>query len=247
MAKEIKMYESKDGTLFKTKKGAENHDKKEIVNQVLTNLKMTKDEVSEKLQILSKRNFVIKGILKNEPDWTKWYTHHIMCINEDLFKDPKKKTIYVRKYKQWGKDKEDILFTELTEDFTSPELHCGDEWKVDGVECIDEFNSKVYYDYKYSWEERMLKKIINKDELDESEIKGLVNELPIVYEEEGEDRRWSKSMLSVVELRGNLYAIEWEKGLTENQENSYYDQPYPVELKKEERIIKTIVTTVVKK
>lgn len=245
MTKEIKMYEAKDGTIFKTKQGANNHDKKIAVESVLVDLKMTKKEVSDELLKVAERNRIINMLLKSEPDWTKWLVHHILCINKKLLEKPQKKTEYVREYRDWGKIKEDLLFTELSDGLADPELHCADEWIVAKVEDANEFNRKVYYAYKYSWEERMLKKLNAGESLSEDEIKSLVNELDVAYEEEGGDRRWSKSMLSVVDLLDNLFAIQWEKGLTENQDNSYYEQPYPVELKKEERIIKTIVTTII--
>lgn len=247
MVTEVKMYEAKDGKLFKTKQGAQNHNRKEAANTVLESLGLTKEEISGKLQALSQRNFVVKSMLEHEPDWTKWEVYHILSIDKKLFAEPQKKTEYIKKYKGWGESKEEILFTEQDDDFKDPEMHCGDEWKVVGIEDTNALNRKVYLDYKYTWEERMLKKINSGEELNESEISGLATELAVVYEEEGEARRWSKSMLSVVELMGELFAVEWEKGLTENQEDSFYEQPYPVELETEEKIIKTIITTVVKK
>ena len=40
---------------------------------------------------------------------------------------------------------------------------------------------------------------------------------------EGEDRRWSRTVMVVLENTedGNWYAYEYEQGLTENQENEY--------------------------
>ena len=48
--------------------------------------------------------------------------------------------------------------------------------------------------------------------------------------EEGDNRRWSRSMVSITEINGRYFKIYWEEGLTEYQEDSCYNQP--VEVKK---------------
>ncbi len=50
-----------------------------------------------------------------------------------------------------------------------------------------------------------------------------------------DDTRWSKNMTTVLEFDGELYAIDWRKGLTEQQENAFCKQPYKT--KKIERVI----------
>ena len=57
----------------------------------------------------------------------------------------------------------------------------------------------------------------------------------------GEDRRWSRSNTTIVELEGKYYAIVWEQGLTEKQENDYPEQDAK-EVKKVEKEIKKIIT-----
>lgn len=44
--------------------------------------------------------------------------------------------------------------------------------------------------------------------------------------------RWRENMVTVFEVGGRYFAIEWECGLTERQENEYNSQP--VEVKKHE-------------
>lgn len=252
MPKEIKVYEADDKEIFKTKKGAENHNKKLAVKDAIKRLSMTEEEIGAKLKEISERLPTVKMLLKNESDWTKWYIHHIRLINEDLFKEPDKITQYVREYKNWGKLKEEILFTETGTEFTDPELHCnnpklcvGDEYKVIKVDNVSSVTRKIYYDYKYDWSQRMSMKLKAGESLSGSEINDLISNFDEVHREEGEDRRWSKSVLSVIDIEGDLYAIEWEQGLTENQENEFYNQPYPCTLKTKEIVIKK--TTVVKK
>ena len=47
--------------------------------------------------------------------------------------------------------------------------------------------------------------------------------------EYGENRRWTRTVTTEVEYQGRFFIIIWEEGLTENQENEFYNQPYEVE------------------
>jgi hypothetical protein len=62
----------------------------------------------------------------------------------------------------------------------------------------------------------------------------------IVCEEEGSEGRWTRSMSTVFEVKGRFFIIDWERGLTERQENEFYEQPYEVVKECHE---KTIVVT----
>ena len=63
----------------------------------------------------------------------------------------------------------------------------------------------------------------------------------MVEEIEGDDHRWQREIRTIIDVDGQLYAIDWMRGLTECQENEFYDQPYKV--KKVEKVItKTVVT-----
>lgn len=245
MPKEIKMYKASDGKIFKTKSGAENHERKIASEQVMNKLNMSKEEITENLKAISSYNNTVKMILYNKPDWTKWPIHQINLINDELFKIPDKKTIYVREYKTWGEIKEEILFEEIGPNFAEPELHCKDEYIIDRIENVNDVIKKVYYDYKYSWEERIIRKLQSGIELSEEEIKDFTYSFSEVYREEGEDRRWSRSVLTVHRAGDKLYAVEWEHGLTENQDDQFWEQPYEVKLNVKEVIIKKEITEVI--
>lgn len=45
---------------------------------------------------------------------------------------------------------------------------------------------------------------------------------------EGDSSRWTQHMTTIFKMNDKLYALEWERGLTEYQENEFYDQPYEV-------------------
>ena len=74
--------------------------------------------------------------------------------------------------------------------------------------------------------EHCLTKIDLKQPLTEREISDLLEWE--VMKDEGEDRRWSRSITSLIEINGRYFTIDWEHGLTENQDNSYMNQPIEV-------------------
>lgn len=93
---------------------------------------------------------------------------------------------------------------------------------------------KEYYNKHF--EEIIVQKIDNKEDLTEKELNKLVCE----YEydtAEGDSGRWTKMMYTVVQLCGRFFEIVWQKGLTEYQENEYNDQPYEVHKHTYEQVI----------
>ena len=56
----------------------------------------------------------------------------------------------------------------------------------------------------------------------------------------GENRRWTRSVRSIFEVEGRFIALDWEEGLTEQQDDVFYDQPIEVEKHEYE---KTIIVT----
>lgn len=82
-------------------------------------------------------------------------------------------------------------------------------------------------DYDNDFDEIMLRKIDSGEELTEDELKELTEYE--IEQEKGENRRWTRTITSIVELFGRFFALEWEEALTEMQENEFYSQPYEVE------------------
>lgn len=88
--------------------------------------------------------------------------------------------------------------------------------------------------------DEIIKKLKDGEKLSESEIRELTRNGDYVDEIEGDDHRWQKEMQTIIDVDGQLYAIDWMRGLTECQENEYLYQPYKV--KKVEKVItKTVV------
>lgn len=80
--------------------------------------------------------------------------------------------------------------------------------------------------YREHFEEIMVKKILDGEKLSEKELKA-ISEYEI-DRENGENRRWSRTVTSILEMCGRYFSLEWEEGLTEYQDNEFYNQPYEV-------------------
>lgn len=86
---------------------------------------------------------------------------------------------------------------------------------------------KAYY-YEH-FPEIMVKKIDSGEQLTKEELSELIwgYDIDTQY---GDNRRWSRSVTTIIELNGRYFSISWEEGLTEYQDNEYNSQP--VEVKK---------------
>ena len=61
----------------------------------------------------------------------------------------------------------------------------------------------------------------------ENELSDLVFEYE--YDEiEGEEGRWVRSIETIIKVKDKLFCIDWERGLTQYQEDSFDHQPYEV-------------------
>lgn len=105
----------------------------------------------------------------------------------------------------------------------------------------EELSKKQEEEYKQNhYDEYILNKIDSGENLDESELRNLRWEFNVVETQHGENRRWSRSVRSILEIGGRYFALDWDEGLTEMQENEFYNQPIEVEKKE---YTKTITVT----
>lgn len=92
----------------------------------------------------------------------------------------------------------------------------------------------------------IIEKMYAGEELSEKELRYLATGCsrycdtePGEYEEidqiEGDSGRWTQSMDTIIRVGDDLWCIPWESGITECQENEFYQQPYRVERK--ERVV----------
>ncbi|KKL91261.1 hypothetical protein LCGC14_1896430 [marine sediment metagenome] len=72
--------------------------------------------------------------------------------------------------------------------------------------------------------------------LTEKQVEDLVWEGEVVKTTEGENRRWSRTITSIVKIDSKYYEIHWDEGLTENNEN-YYPEQEAIEVKSVEKTI----------
>lgn len=74
--------------------------------------------------------------------------------------------------------------------------------------------------------EELLRKIDNHEDLYSQDYWEMIDEYSI-YSDEGEDGRWTRFMYNLIKLGDRYFEINWQKGLTEMQEN---DWDYPIEV-----------------
>lgn len=61
-----------------------------------------------------------------------------------------------------------------------------------------------------------------------------------VDEEDLDSGRWQLYKLTILEIDGKLYGVEWSEGLTENQENEFYPSKSTIyEVDKTEKVVYT--------
>ena len=74
-------------------------------------------------------------------------------------------------------------------------------------------------------EQEYIKKIDAGECFSESEIKSLVYDYDYEYKVvSGNIGRWTQSMTTIVKLCDRYFAIHWERGLTEMQEDDFLDK-----------------------
>lgn len=84
-----------------------------------------------------------------------------------------------------------------------------------------------------SFEEMIVNKIDNAEMLTERELRRVRDyEIDEII---GESDRWTRSVETICELCGRYFALNWEEGLTEMQENEFHKQPY--EVKKVKKVV----------
>jgi hypothetical protein len=83
----------------------------------------------------------------------------------------------------------------------------------------------------------VVEKLKSGERLSERELATLVCD-GAVDEIDGDSGRWTKHVQTIINIDGDLWAIDWRRGLTEYQENEFYNQPYRV-IKQERHVIVT--------
>ena len=87
----------------------------------------------------------------------------------------------------------------------------------------------------------IINKLKNGEALSECELRKLCWSNYVVEDIESDDHRWQREMTTIIDVDGQLYAIDWMRDLIEDQESEFWDQPYKVK-KVEKEITQTVVT-----
>lgn len=95
-----------------------------------------------------------------------------------------------------------------------------------GIEDVDDFDARV------------LAKIDAGKDLTRKEYEELLFDGYEIDRITGEKRRWTTCVESIIQIQDRTFSIEWEEGLTENQENYYGSKPVEVVSREETKIIR---------
>lgn len=90
-------------------------------------------------------------------------------------------------------------------------------------------------------EEEIIKKLETGEKFSEYELSYLLEYEVKDERDEYDERRWSMGTYSILAIGDKYYGLNWDRGLTEMQENYFYSQPVEV-VRKEEVVTKTVVT-----
>ena len=85
-----------------------------------------------------------------------------------------------------------------------------------------------------------LERYDKKEDFSESELEELEYFGEGIDRIEGANRRWTRTIKNIFKVEDRYFALEFEEGLTEMQDNVYNKQPYEVE-----KVCKEITTVVV--
>ena len=87
------------------------------------------------------------------------------------------------------------------------------------------------------FEKDFLEKYDNGYEFSQRELREIHQNFEGIETEYGENRRWTRTATTIFKVGDRYFALIWEQGLTECQENEFWEQPYEVEKKEYEKTI----------
>lgn len=79
-----------------------------------------------------------------------------------------------------------------------------------------------------NYEKEFLDKYDSGAKFTEQEIRDAIWDFKQVEEDEGYNHRWTQDITTVIQVEDRYFRIDWQRGLTECQENEYWNQPVEV-------------------
>lgn len=189
----------------------------------------TIEEVTALLEQTAARGHKKIACLLNEKTWTEWNPFVISQIPNAIKWKPQ---VYSD---IWTKDGKRI--TIVGEEFISPETFEHKDFDREIYKLVEISSNERQKSFRMERivpvdkEQEVLEKIKNKINFSEDELAELAyGEIGVIDDEicSGEGR-WQKQMQTILKIKDEFVAINWGKGLTEQQEDSFWDQPYLVD------------------
>lgn len=100
-----------------------------------------------------------------------------------------------------------------------------EEHAAEVKERMKKMDKQYYYDHM---EEVLAEKVRAGVPLTESELEDFATQLHAEDVIEGDIGRWDQAITTIIKLDNEFWAIDWQRGLTEYQENCFGDQPRQV-------------------
>ena len=94
---------------------------------------------------------------------------------------------------------------------------------------------KIDYDDEEKFEAEVIRRIDSKENFDEDELSELLWRLDEVDRIQYDDDRWTRPVSSILRIGERFFQLDWDKGLTESQQDYYEEQPLEVFYK--ERVV----------
>lgn len=77
--------------------------------------------------------------------------------------------------------------------------------------------------------EKLFNGTFTEEELEQLSWCQIEADIKMITQDEGEQHRWTQDVSTIFEFEDKYYCLDWDRGLTECQENVFYNQPYEVE------------------
>lgn len=92
--------------------------------------------------------------------------------------------------------------------------------------------------YEEHFEDIIVNKIMSGEKLTETELQRIVSDYS--YDTiPGSKHRWTQTVRTICIIKDRYFSVDWEEALTENQCNSFMNQPYEVYPRERMKVIKT--------
>lgn len=200
--------------------------KKTEIKEVLEKLNTTETEMDRMWAELYEDNFIIRNLTDNGKSWRDMNSIAAASLPTTYDKEMTLRMPLAEYLKSNDADGINVLLpankqidisllSKIPEDTLLSNIH-------EAIDSLPQEEPPSLY-------EVAVQKLMSGEELNESEIKELKWESNVIEETNGENRRWTRSVDTIIEVDGRYFCIMWEQGLTECQPDEYWEQPYEVE------------------